>query len=144
MLWSHTLLLTVMWTCSSPCPVHPKQNLFMRSQEQLVFVCWLLGKFKSQPYEGETAPLSFRRCCVWNCSGQFCGQGFNNIFIPHCFPSLLLVRMSSALACSLTKLCLWHWCCQARVIPVEAVDQLSITFIFWVKIVYVFIYYWCN
>lgn len=47
-----------------------------------------------------------------------------------CLWPLLLVRMCPALACSLTKLWLWHRCCQMRVIPLEAEDQLSSAFIF--------------
>lgn len=106
-LWSHTLLHTLMRTCISPCTVHPKQNLFMRSQEHLVFVCWLLRKFKCQPYKGETAPLIFRGCCMWNCSGsdcQFCWQGFSDVSIPHCFSSLLAV-LATAITCCEDMLC---------------------------------------
>lgn len=114
---SHSLLHTLMGTCNSHCSLHPKQNLFMRSQEQLVFVCWLLGKFKSQPYEGETAPLSFRGCCVWNCSCsdcQFCGQGFSDVSIPHSFSSLLaFLFVATALSC-----------CEVMVCPCLLPDQI--------------------
>lgn len=59
-------------------------------------------------------------CSVSDC--QFCGQGFSNVSIPHCFSPLLaflfvataLVRICSALTCSLSKLWLWHCCCQTE------------------------------